>query len=285
MLDNSYLIRGLDALSRAHATNYFVDGHKGASIVSAVFLCRENEVEPGVPEVLAEMLDRLWARSDLCAPFPAEAPDQDLIERVIAALRGNIGVLRQAGHNVIFASQALRAFRELPHAVTPSRVDGVCKLIEAFTESTDVDVAGASDVPDFRTSSAAADFVLDEARRTMRAFVGRGQGWSGHMLTFGQAMIDLRELGHDRVVADGLHAFRQYVARARMGPLDTDKQYREHERIEQCPIELAYWQGRKDGSAGIGHCFKYPYGFYGLFSRAADAVVKERCREESFRVF
>ena len=285
MLDDSYLVRGLDALSRAHATNYFGDGHKGASIVSSVFLCRENEVEAGVPAVIAEMLDVHWARSELCAPFPAEAPDPSLVQRVLTTLRGNTGVLRLVGHNVIFASQALKAFRHLPHAVTPSRVDGVCKLIDAFKESTDVDVAGAGDVPDFREPSAAADLVLDEARRTMQGFVGRGQGWSGHMFTYGQAMIDLCELGYDQVVADGVHAFRQYVARARMGPLDTDKQYQEHERTGLHPLELAYWQRRKNGSVGIGHCFKYPYGFYGLFSRATDDEVKQRCLEEAFRVF
>ena len=285
MLDDSYLIRGLDALSRAHRTSYFGDGHKGAAVVSAVFLCRENDVERGVPEMLADMLDTHWARSELCAPFPVEGPDQGLIEGVLATLRGNIGVLRQAGHNVIFASLALKAFRQLPHTVTPSRVDGVCKLINAFTESTDVDVTGAGDMPDFRPPASAADFVLGEATRTMQSFVERGQGWSGHMLTYGQAMVDLCELGYGDVVADGLHAFRQYVARTRMGPLETDKPRPEHPRVELRPLELAYWEHRRGNPVGIGHCFKYPYGFYGLLSRATDPEVKQRCLAESFRVF
>jgi hypothetical protein len=35
MLEESYLVRGLNALSRAHETNYFRDGHKGAAIIAA----------------------------------------------------------------------------------------------------------------------------------------------------------------------------------------------------------------------------------------------------------
>ena len=35
MLDEAYLVHGLDALSRAHQTDYFADGHRGAAIMAA----------------------------------------------------------------------------------------------------------------------------------------------------------------------------------------------------------------------------------------------------------
>ena len=39
MMDRKYLMHGLDALGRAHGLDYFRDGHRGAAIVSAYFLC------------------------------------------------------------------------------------------------------------------------------------------------------------------------------------------------------------------------------------------------------
>jgi hypothetical protein len=65
MLHRSYLIRGLDALSRAHASDYFGDGHRGAAIISAYFLCAEEPVEAGVTELIAEIIDDHWTDTPL----------------------------------------------------------------------------------------------------------------------------------------------------------------------------------------------------------------------------
>ena len=52
MLEERYLLLGLNALSRAHQTNYFTDGHRGAAIVAAHYLWREVDVDKGVADVL-----------------------------------------------------------------------------------------------------------------------------------------------------------------------------------------------------------------------------------------
>jgi hypothetical protein len=263
VLDESYLVRGLEALSRAHATDYFVDGHKGGAMVSAYYLCREAEVERGAAEAIAGMLDEHWARTDLCAPFPQEPADPALLDRIVAAMEKSIGRLRQAGHNVILPTLALKAFDQLPDAVTPSRVDGICKLIEAFDTADDITLDDSDDLPALDTPQRLAEAALGEMLRTVQAFLGRGQGWSGHMLTYARALIDLSRLGYSALASQGLHAFRLYITRTRMGPLATDKPRPEHPPSALRPLESRYWEARLKQPVGIGHCLKYPYGFYG----------------------
>ena len=264
--------------------DYFADGHRGAAILSACFLSDENPVEPGAAATMAALIDHHWLDTDLCAPFPDEPVDPALQDRIVAALSASIGELRQAGHNVIFPSLALKAFAQLPGAVTPSRVDGICRLIEAFDTVYDVVSVGADDVPPLDPPEAMAEFILTETRRTIEAFNGRGQGWSGHMLTYGRALLDLGELGYTELARKGLHAFALYVARARMGPLDTDRAIPEHPPSELTSLEDAYWQQRRERPVGLGHCFKYPYGLYGLMALARDPGVKAQCLAQGYRI-
>ena len=285
MLDDSYLVRGLNALSRAHLGHYFADGHRGGAIVSACYLCRENPVEAGVAEAIAALIDHHWSHTDLCAPFPKEPADPSLLGRVAAALEASIGRLRQAGHNVILPTLALKAFADVPDAITPSRVDGVCRLIEAFQPFDDVALDQAEPIPDFGAREPMAEFILAETLRTIEAFVGRGQGWSGHMLTYGRALIDLAELGYSELAARGHHAFKLYITRTRMGPLATDRTIPEHPPIDALPLELAYWERRGQSPVGIGHCFKYPYGFYGLLALNRDPGLEAKCLAECYHVF
>ena len=285
MPDESYLVLGLDALSRAHAMDYFADGHRGAAIISAYYLCREHPVEDGVAESIAAMIDRHWAGTELCSPVPPEEPDTALVGRIVAALDGNIGRLRQVGHNVIFPSLALKAFRDVPEAITPSRVDGVCRLIEAFKTAEDIALDDGDEPVHLGTPETMAETVLAETLRTMAAFDGRGQGWSGHMLTYGRALMDLAALGYGELAEKGKHAFRLYVKRTRMGPLATDKPRPEHAPMNDCPMDRTYWERRSRQQLGLGHCFKYPYGFYGLMAMARDAGLERRCVAESYRIF
>ena len=146
-------------------------------------LCREEDVEDGVAETIAEMVEENWTDTALCAPFPDEEPDPMLLRRIVDALDANIGLFRQVGHNVIFPSLALKAFRDAPETITASRVEGVCKLIECFDTFEDFTLDDSDDIPDFGGPESMAEFVLAELLRTLEAFLGRGQGWSGHMVT------------------------------------------------------------------------------------------------------
>jgi len=285
VLDERYLVMGLDALGRAAAGDYFADGHRGAAIIAAYYLCREGPVEPGAAEAMAGMIDRRWAQTGLCAPSPPEAPDQELLQQVTGTLDANIGRLRQAGHNVIIPSLALRAFRQLPEAITPSRVNGVCRLIEAFDTAEDISPEDTDASPDPADASQFAEFALRQTLQAIQAFLGRGQGWSGHMLTYSRALIDLHRLGYEDLARHGLYAHGLYVKRLRMGPRTTDGHFREHEPTDLRPTDHAYWAKRRRQPIGIGHCFKYPYGFYGLLSLARAPDLKQAALAGSYRLF
>jgi hypothetical protein len=284
MRNREFLRYGLNALSRAHETNYFDDGHRGGAIVSAFYLCRENHVEADVPEIIAKKIEANWAHTDICAPFPDEDSEPQLLNHIVECMSENIAGLRQAGHNVILPSLALKAFRELPEAITPSRVTGVCRLIESFTV-TDVPMDADVQLPNMDDKPSTAVFILGEFVKCTERFEGRGQGWSGHLLTYGKALIDLRELGYVGLAKQAEEGFSRYIRRIRMGPQETDKRYREHSPTNLFPLQAAYWKERQGGDWHLGHKLKYPYGFYGLINCVKDAEIKRRCLESAYRIF
>jgi hypothetical protein len=284
VLDRSYLVHGLDALSRACEMDYFADGHRGAAIVAAHFLCRENDVEQRAADVIAEMIDAHWTQTPLCEPFPDEEARPELVGRIVESLDRSVGRLREVGHNVIFASLALKAIRRMPEAATPARIEGICKLIDAFKSLEYGTDPGSVIMPSLDDQAAVAEFVLAEYLEAVERFDGRGQGWAGHLLTYGRAMIDLAELGYGETAEMGLDAFKQYVARLRLGPHDTDTLRPEHARSDLLPTQAEYWEKRRDGPVAIGHLFKYPYGFYGHLGRARDRDLIDRCLSQAHRV-
>ena len=284
MREHETLLLGLNAISRAHESNYFTDGHRGAAIIAAVYFCREVDVEDGVARFIHAMIDENWAHTDLCAPFPAETPDPPQIGRIIERMERNTAGLRQAGHNVILPALALKALRQIPQAATPARVDGICKLIDAFTIVEDLELEEGDDIPDWGAPPAVADFVLSELLGAMSRFDGRGQGWSGHLLTYARAHLDLRQLGYTALALQAEHAFKLYIKRIRMGPQAIDKPRPEHPPSALRPHQRAYWEDRKDRPIQLGHVFKYPYGFYGLMDLAEDVDLKRRCVQAAYHV-
>jgi hypothetical protein len=285
MLDDDYLVLGLNALGRAHQMDYFADGHRGAAIIAATYLCREYRMEPGVWRVIQAMIDRSWATTPLCAPFPGESANPERLSEIRRHIELGTDALRQAGHNVILPTLALKAFRERPDAATPSRIDGICKLIDRFTAQPGPYPETHPSVPDLDQPSAVAEFVLSELLVTLEAFDGRGQGWSGHLLTYGMALLDLQAMGFAATARSAMPAFRTYVNRIRMGPLETDVPRPEHPKQPLRPHERAYWERRKDGPLALGHLFKYPYAYYGLMALAQDRELRQRCDAAAYRIF
>ena len=285
MLDDQYLVRGLDALSRAHKADYFQDGHRGAAIIAAYYLCHEIDVEEGVAEIIGVIIDEHWTHTELCAPFPRERPEPNCLEKMTESLDRSMGQLRQAGHNVILPTLALKAFRQLPETITPSRVYGLCKLIKSFTVMDGIQVDENDDIPDLDAPQVAAEFMLAEWLEAIEAFHGRGQGWSGHLMTYGRALLDLRELGYGAWANKGQYAFKCYIKRIRMGPLETDKPRPEHPLSDLHPHQRAYWEHRRTRPVEIGHLFKYPYGFYGLMQLAEDHNLKDRYKAAAYHIF
>jgi hypothetical protein len=91
-------------------------------------------------------------------------------------------------------------------------------------------------------------------------------------------------MGYGALARQGEHAFKLYVQRIRMGPLETDVPRPEHAPSDLFPHQRAYWEQRAGRPVGIGHLLKYPYGFYGLMDLIGDGRLKEQCRQVAYHV-
>lgn len=285
-LTEKRLVRlGINGLARAAEMNYFADGHRAAALISAHLMCVNNGFGDAAETRIVELFDLNWASSKLCKPFPENEPVADATEKVGKALAEGAGVLRQVGHDAIFAMHAIKAFRMMPETATPERVDGVCKLIRAFKPWRDVKPDEAVDPPPFKDEVAASRFVLKEASDAIDRFVGFGQGFAGHMLTFGQSLIELAAMGDVEWSESCRTAFRKYVTVTRMGPQAGDRKIKDHKISKLRPNESAYWENRGDKTLGIGHVFKYPYAYYDLIARANDPELEKEFDAKAWQLF
>lgn len=285
LTDKRLVSLGINALARAPEMNYFADGHRGAAMISAHQMCVGNSFDDTAVKRIAQLFDLNWAPSKLCQPFPAGDPADDAIERVGKTLAEGGGTLREVGHDAIFAMHAIKAFRILPETATPERVEGVCNLLRSIKPWRDVKPDASIDPPTFTDEMAASRFVLKEASEAIDRFVGFGQGFAGHMLTFGQSLIELAAMGDVEWAESCRTAFRKYVTVTRLGPQPGDRKIDEHQQSKLRPDDTEYWQRRGDKSLGIGHVFKYPYAYYDLLARAKDPELSEELDAKAWRVF
>lgn len=277
-LDQKYLEHGLDLLCSAHSTDAFFGGHAGGAVIAAYYLCREGDLEAGTSEVIQTALDRHYTiKPD---PFPDEKPAKDGVSGLLQSMEDGIDELCRDGHNVIFLSLVLRAFQDVPEAVTPARIEGIRKTIKALEPRR----KGAGDIEIPESTSSYSEFVLEEFLASTEG--GPGQGFSGHILTYGRAILDLRTLGHEAFAQKCLNAFKLAVKNAR--PRSPGKGYREdRKRVEFVrPTSKAYWDRRvAAGTMELGHLFKYPYGFFGLRRQSKNPELNTVCLDNSYRLF
>lgn len=279
------VLLGLNALARSHEMNYFNDGHRGAAMIAAYLLCVDNNLDDQATARIVELFDLNWSTSKLCQPFPEGEPDPEGMNKIGAALVEGSGVLRQVGHDVIFAMLAIKGFRMMPEAATPERVDGVCKLIRSFTPWRDVEPDPEINPPPFTDHAAASRFILQEASGAIDRFIGFGQGYAGHMLTFGQSLVEMAAMGDVEWAESCREAFRKYVTVTRLGPEPDARRIADHKPSKLRPKSAEYWQQRGDRAVDIGHVFKYPYGYYDLVRRAGDVELAQTLDEKAYHLF
>ena len=285
LTEKRLVLLGINGLARAPEMDYFADGHRGAAMISAHMMCVDNKFDDAATARIVELFNLNWATSKLCKPFPAGNPVKDATERVGKALAQGGGVLRQVGHDAIFAMHAIKAFRMLPETATPERVEGVCNLIRAFTPWRNVEPDEDVKPPPFAEALAASRFILKEASDAIDRFVGFGQGFAGHMLTFGQSLVELAAMGDVEWAESCRTAFRKYVTVTRMGPQPGDRKIKDHKFSKLRPDNTEYWQRRGDHRVGIGHVFKYPYAYYDLLARAKDPEIEKELDSKAWQLF
>lgn len=306
MIEFDYLYQGLCGLAHAHKAGTMA-GHLGAAVVAGYFFGEDHgelpdEVFRGVEGELKRVLageESFWwnARkagvtpADLFKPLPKEKPDPDAIKRIAAALRKNVGATRQSGHNIIFASLAIRALHDHTEFATPQAITGICKLTAGFDTAhagrgyygkekswlTGSQLKLAPD-PKFRPYASLQDMVDVTIAELIATAAVRKQGFGGlwHVINHAAAITELHRCGFEDVAKLALPAHHQHVRLWRSLP-DVAAELGAVKKAGQDPREPAYWQGMlKRDEARLTHRIKTLYGYYTLRRFVEnDAVRKE----------
>ena len=130
MIEYEFLKRGLFGMANAHKAGS-VAGYLGEAVVTGYFygenlpkLPREvfdgfrrdlNQIMGGEEFIWFDVQNTIITEEELFANVSATIVDWPSIQRIPNALSGNIAPTRQSGHNVIFASVALRGLSSHPN--------------------------------------------------------------------------------------------------------------------------------------------------------------------------
>ena len=267
------IVRGLDGMSRvADKGNVFGLGHNAAAVISSAFFCREQKLDADTQkEVLAYLDARLLKNPIYETARPKEAADPKLVEGLVEDLDAGIATLRGKGHNIIFAVTSLKALRAVPEAATPERIDGLRKMVKSFGKTNgkapaDERKGGLVDLAD---EGKFIHFVLEEFLRA------KGDGFDGHVVTIGHALVELHRMGHKDLAKKGVPAYWQWVREARADEAKAAPAPRE----APTPLTREYWAAqakRRVGEIVSSHTIKYPYSFYALAKDVTDEEQKKR---------
>ena len=294
MVDFDYLAKGLYALARAHQVKS-MSGHLGAAVVAGYFIAEQHpDLDDKVYDGIEGELDRIVRGqsvfsprkgaainvAEMFKPFPKESAKENLIDGIPEALADNIGQTRQSGHNVIFASIAIRALKDHPDFATPSVTDGIGKLIAAFNNVTPgngyygkekgridgrkVSLPKDDAFPPYADLQTMADTVLDELiQRASHHRQGFGGLW--HVINHAAALAELAQYGYRDLAIEGLPAHHLHLRLWKSLPDVTDELGAQRP-TKHDPRTAAFWQSddiRYD-SARLTHRVKTLYGFDAL---------------------
>jgi hypothetical protein len=243
---------------------------------------RENELAEDVQDAIESFIAPEVASNDLFAPTGSGRSERADTAPIVGSLAAGITDLREVGHNVIFASAALKAFHQIPDAATEARIDGISKLIGRFKKTVAPEIRHQAKIPPIEPYDGFIDFIFRELLTCMKLYRGFGQGWSGHLLTLGHALVELSRIGYKEVAASGQPAFQTYIELLRRGPKECDRRVPDNEPGPLTPLDAAYWQ-RKE--FGIGHKLKYPYSFYALLRDLRSDTFRQKCLTNSYLIF
>ena len=313
MIDFDYLSKGLNALARAHHMSSMA-GHLGAAVVAGYFIGEQRpDLDPEVYRGIEGDLDRVMrgqsvfgmkmtknakiADSELFAAFPKEKPNESLIDGIAEALDTSIGKPRESGHNVIFASIAIRALKEHPEFATPSIVDGIRKLMALFNNAhpgsgyygkekgriygNKITLPEEEGTPPYTDMEGMASAVLDEIIKQDPNIHRQGYGSLVHVNNHAAAITDLAQYGYGELVPRAIESHRQHLRLWRnlpnladeLGPVKVSK---------FGPHTAAYWTSGNVpyDRALLTHRVKTMYGFDELAEVIEDESKEKRAYDK-----
>lgn len=312
MVEFAYLYRGLCGLARAHRANTMA-GHLGAAVTAGYFFGEEHhDLHARVTAAVEGELDRIIAGEEgiwfnqqragitieeLFEPMTGGESQPELIGTIADALAENIDQPRQSGHNVIFASIAIRALKDHPEYATDEMVEGIRRLIIGFNgvvpgrgyygrergwiSGEKMDLAELPDVPRYESLPEMAEVVVGELIESGGV---RRQGFGGlfHLINHAAALTELSQYGFEDLALSGLPAHQRHLQLWRSLP-DVEEELGKLVPAVHDPRTPAYWEGEPSGqwSAQLTHRIKTLFGFHTLL-RYVDDVQKQAAAREQF---
>jgi len=293
-LPSSYLELGLAGLARAHDAGDANGGHFGAGLIAAYLLSADHQLAPATVAGLGDQAERFIARNRrFLTPYPDSGAPLGAAEgRVIAALETTIDRLCAIGHNVIFATMAIRALRCLGRDPGAGQTASLCALISDLSspvtramaiDLSDMDVATMTP---YRDSAEVAVTALREMPKFARIYAGFYSGWVGHVLTLGHAVVELDRLGYPELARRAHRPHRLLVAQAaRLYRYPADGLV-ESECIPWSPLQPEFWCRDYAGNNwAFAHTFKYPLAYFAMRPAIADEQELQRLDQAMMRLW
>lgn len=315
-VDETYLIKGLNAMARAHRMSSMA-GHLGASLVAGYFIGQQRpDLEPEVYRGIQGDLDRVMAGesvfgtkmtkaskitdAELFEDFPQQKANPSGIDAIAEALAKNIKTPRESGHNVIFASIAIHALKERPEFATPAILGGICKLIALFDNAhpgsgyygkakgrikgNKIQLPENDDgTPQYTDVKGMVDAVLDAIITHDPKIHVQGYGGLVHVNNHAAAITDLAQYGYPELVPAAIASHHQHLRLWRTLPNVADE-FGPEPFSAFGPYTAAYWTSDKlpYDRALLTHRVKTMFGFDEL-AEAIDDAAKEKQAYDKLR--
>ena len=169
----------------------------------------------------------------------------------------------------------------MPEAATPERIAGLRKMVQSFgktkgaVEKDPEPLVGLDDEQKF------VHFVFEEFLRA------KGDGFDGHVVTIGHALVELYRMGHEELARKGVPAYWQWVREARAGDDEGGGELAPAPPRGPTPLTRGYWAAQakhRIGEIVSSHTVKYPYSFYALAKDVKDEDLKKRILTKVYRL-
>ena len=295
MIDEGYLAKGITELARAEEHSW-AQGHFGCAVIATYFLCAENKLDAATVKGLrSELVKMIASRAHLFVPVELTESRVKLLQQIPEALEGNISKLCPGGHNVIYATLALKALKRMPEMITLQIIDGIRRLINTFdgippqNDYHGIDVTRFSGdidntIPDYSSNETIAEFTFSEILLFKEMYY-EIQGIVGHLVDHAQSLIELSRLGYPGLARRGYDAHKAHARRVRLFPDCFDKSIWTPVRpVHDDPLAPSFWANDVEKMAksswGYAHFFKYRYHFYDMVKLVSIPDLKAKCLEK-----
>lgn len=309
MIAFEYLQKGVHGLANAHKAGTMA-GHLGAAVAAGYFFGEDqsdlpDDVFDGVKGEIERIIrgeEAIWFNAqqagvtptELFQPLPQAKATPDAIHSIAEALERNVGQTRQSGHNIIFASIALRGLHDHPDFATPQVIAGIRKLIEGFNNAhagrgyygkekgwlsgNQVKLPAEETFPAPRNVQEMVHATIAELIATASV---KKQGFGGlwHVINHAAAITEMNRLGYKQLAIKALPAHHQHIRLWRSLP-DVESELGPVEKADHDPRKPAYWDGMlKRDEARLTHRIKTLYGFYTIRPFIEDETERKKAED------